>query len=283
MCVCSYTISVGGTPWFNSTGGSFAGYAFSSSGHTFSLANGNLKVVGSPSISSGHDGIGKFDSVTINWSAEELSSDIEWSTTTRAYAGRSGALVFEQQWHTDTSNIAGGSAFPAFSATKSAPLLGFSEYTGSSCGFMTHHGHGFPGIRGGKGNGYMVFSPMDTTPHGTGTNYSLAIGPLTEQFVNQARPDGDALVYGMGESFSTAPPGYKISTLLVASAAGDNSSTFPQSAAERVSVRSGGTNAVLFEYGDAQLSFYNKSRARGDHNAETKHLGYSVTGYYFYK
>ena len=43
----------------------------------------------------------------------------------------------------------------------------------------------FPDVTGGSSKGYIVLAPQDTS--GAGAGQTLAIGPLTEHFVNQAR------------------------------------------------------------------------------------------------
>jgi hypothetical protein len=92
----AYTVSVDGVDWLVSDGGATAGYAFSADNSTFSRANGGLVAVGSPTTGTGSDGIGRFDSVALLWARNATASKAEWRTTVRAYAGRSGAFVFEQ-------------------------------------------------------------------------------------------------------------------------------------------------------------------------------------------
>ena len=279
-----YKIKIDGVEWFNSAGGSTHGFAFSSGGSTLSLGNGKLVAAGPPSTGSGADGIGTFASATLQWAAATDPNTALFSTSIRAYGGnRAGALVFQQEWLGSTSSLAGGSAFPSLQTSSTAPPLGGSEYTGSSCGFMTRHRSGFA-ASGGKGNGYLIFTERDSTAAGRGANHTIAMGPLTAHFVNQAHMDGESVVaYGMASSFESAPEKFSLETIMVLSSRGDDPAKLsPMSAPERVSVVSGGTNAALFEYGDAQLAYNKKNRARGDHNQETKFLGYSVTGYYFY-
>ena len=56
----------------------------------------------------------------------------------------------------------------------------------------------------------------------------------------------------------------------------------PGQRGQRASVSEGGVNAALFQYGDAQLAYYGKQRARGDARPEARYLGYSTTAFYFY-
>ena len=77
----------------------------------------------------------------------------------------------------------------------------------------------FPGITGGSGKGYIVLTPRDTV--GGGAAASLALGPVSEHFANQARNGGDSLLYGMAPTFDFVPAGFTIETILVASAKSD--------------------------------------------------------------
>ena len=138
-------------------------------------------------------------------------------------------------------------------------------------------------VTGGANKGYIVVAPMDTDRRGG--NATLAIGPVTEHFVNQAHMcTKNVLCYGVGKSFEFIPAGYSIETVLVVS---DLDTGAPAAAAaaqkpERASVPAGGVNAALFAFGDFVLGHYSKDRARGDHNVETTYIGYSTTAFYFY-
>ena len=139
--------------------------------------------------------------------------------------------------------------------------------------------HGaFPGIGGGASKGYIVIAPRDTDR--SGSTATLAIGPVTEHFVNQARNGGNSLAYGLGEGFEAVPAGYTIETVLTVSEASAAGSATSQP--ERVSVPTNGVNSALLSFGDFVLSRHGKQRARGDHNVETTYLGYSTTAFYFY-
>eukprot|EP00658_Telonema_sp_P-2_P083811 TRINITY_DN9171_c0_g1_i1.p1 TRINITY_DN9171_c0_g1~~TRINITY_DN9171_c0_g1_i1.p1 ORF type:complete len:350 (-),score=65.30 TRINITY_DN9171_c0_g1_i1:47-1096(-) len=269
MCIRDsvYTVLVDGRAWFDSKGASL-GFGFSSNGATFSLAEGSMAPVGGVTTGVSTDAAGSYDWLEIGWAASG-SHTVDWTTRFKAYHERS-VLCFVQSWPGGATNTS-GSTFPSLRHVNS-DQLGVLEYTGSSCGFMVGPSKGFPGITGGQSKGYSVILPMDTT--GNGANVSLAIGPSTEQFVNQARNSEGSLCYGVASSFEAVPVAFSVETVLVAGM----SSSRP----ERVSVPSGGVNAALFEYGDFQLALHGKERARGNHTRETAYLGYSTTAFYFY-
>ena len=83
--------------------------------------------------------------------------------------------------------------------------LGCLEYSGESCGFMVAAKSSFPGISGHRGNGYIVITPKDT--QGTGAAASVALGPVTEHFANQATNGGDSIIYGLSHTFEQVPAG----------------------------------------------------------------------------
>lgn len=135
--------------------------------------------------------------------------------------------------------------------------------------------HDEGGVRGRYETGglsYIVIAPKDED--GAGAPYTLAVGPVTEHFVNQASNLGTSLAYGMAASFGAAPPGYAIETVLTVATKGAS----PARAADRVSVPAGGVNDALFAYGDYVLKRHGKTRAAGDIRTETAYLGYSTTG-----
>lgn len=250
----AYTVSVDGVAWFDSAGDS-KGYAYSADGRQYSLADGSLVPLGTPSTGTGSDPAGDYSYTSLSW-ARNGSTLVEYVTTFKAYQSRS-VLVFRQDFPRALAGTA-GTTFPSLRQVK-VGRLGVLEYCGSSCGFMVGPKGEFPGISGGSGRGYSVIAPLDES--GKGTNATLAIGPVLEQFVNQGRNGGDSLCYGVHNSFTFVPAGFAVETSLVAA----RSSPRP----ERASVPSGGVNAALFEYGDFQLSRYNKQRAQGNHNRET--------------
>lgn len=84
------------------------------------------------------------------------------------------------------------------------------------------------------------------------------------------------LGYGMKESFTFAPAGYTLETVLVATSQAHPSKGDSQP--ERVSMPAGGPNAALAEYGDYVLTRHNKTRAGPNHTNEVAHIGYSTTG-----
>ena len=102
-----------------------------------------------------------------------------------------------------------GTAFPALSQASSDMQLGCLEYTGSSCGFMVAARGSFPGISGHQGNGYIVITPRDA--EGSGATASVALGPVTEHFANQATNGGDSITYGLSHTFEQVPAGISLS------------------------------------------------------------------------
>jgi hypothetical protein len=279
----AYEVGVRGRPWFNS-GGADAGYAFSADGTTFSLAKHSLQPVGVPVRGNGTDASGAFASISVSFAraAAADAADAEWTATFKAYRNRP-ALVFAQHWAKPVGSAKGGSTFPSLRQIGSQPQLGTLEYTGASCGFMVGPHAEFPGIAGGSAQGYTVIAPRDTS--GNGTEATLAIGPVTEHFANQARNEENSLVYGIGPTFESVPEGYELETVLVASTLDekeDGRSPGDPADPARASIASGGVNGALMTFGDFLLARHNKTRARGDHNQETAFLGYSTTGFYFY-
>jgi hypothetical protein len=271
----AYKLSAAGVDWFDSAGkGGEGGYAFSADGKQATLAKGGMKPIGAPTKGAGSDASGAYTSLSVAFSRS--GSKPEWVATFKAFTNRT-AIAFEQQWPQAVPNSAGGSVFPALHKA-AAHDVGTLEYTGSSCGFMVGAKGEFPGIAGGSSKGYIVLAPRDTS--GAGAGVTFAVGPVTEHFANQASNGHDSLNYGMADSFEFVPAGYTIETVLVASLSGHAAGAM--SAAERVSVPSGGVNGALFEYGDYVLSRHSKTRARGDHKTETEYLGYSTTAFYFY-
>ena len=268
----AFTVSVDGEPWFNSSS-----YSFSSGKKPHSLGAG-LTPVGKPTAATGTDSAGAFDSIALSWSGSG-GTEAEWVTTFKAYTSDRSALVFQQTWPKAMTGTDGGSVFPSLKEAASSRRLGTLEYTGSSCGFMVSAKGKWPGITGGKSKGYIVIAPRDAV--GGGVAATATLGPVTEHFANQARNGGDSLDYGLASSFTFVPAGYTIETVLTVS-----SNKTPSAAAnnspERASVRAGGVNAALFEYGDFVLARHNKVRALGNHTTEMEYLGYSTTAFYFY-
>ena len=96
-------------------------------GHTYTVAGGDLKLIGEPASSSGSDSAGTFDALALSWAPTGTSTP-QYVTTFKAYHGRS-ALVFQQTWPTGQPDATGGSTFPSLhQVTENA--LGTLEYTG---------------------------------------------------------------------------------------------------------------------------------------------------------
>jgi|EP01047_Picozoa_sp_COSAG01_P013065 hypothetical protein len=278
----AYTVLVDGQAWFDS-GGADGGYAFSSGGTKASLGARGLVNLGKPSRSSGADKSGSFESISITFARSSAGAGAApaWVSTFKAYAGRP-ALVFGQRWVQPVADAVGGSTFPSLRHI-GPHQLGTLEYTGASCGFMVGGQGEFPGITGGSDKGYIAISPRDNA--GLGVRASLALGPVTEHFVNQARNDNSSLIYGMAPTFAAVPAGFELETVLVASIR--KSDTVAAAATATVagpmaSIPAGGVNAALTTFGDFLLARHNKTRARGDIKTETEYIGYSTTAYYFY-
>jgi len=174
----SYTISVDGAVWFSS--GAAGGYSYSAGSEKFTLSDGTLQAIGSVSHTSSKDPAGEYEALSLSWGPKG-GTDVEYITTFKAYKGRS-ALVFQQSFPKGLNGTE-GTVFPSLEQINTETRLGVLEYCGSSCGFMVSAKAGFPAIDGGKSKGYIVITPQDTT--GEGVASSLAIGPLTEHFVNQ--------------------------------------------------------------------------------------------------
>jgi len=221
----AYTVLVDGKSWFNSAGDDL-GYSYSADGETFSVSDGTLNPISSATQGKGTDPAGDYESMTLAW-GQKGSSIVEFETTFKAYPGRN-AIVFQQRWPNALSGLR-GSVFPSLKQTYPGKL-GTLEYCGSSCGFMVSGKPSFLGISGGASKGYIAIAPSDES--GAGTPVSLAIGPLTEHFSNQARPGNTALLYGLASTFDFVPSNYTIETVMVSSA--------DSSKPERASVPSNG-------------------------------------------
>lgn len=268
--------------WFDSgAGAADGGYSFSTGGAVHSLDRKGLSPLGPPARGRGTDAAGAFTSVAIHFAAAG-TTEAEWVATFKAYAERP-AIVFAQKWLKAVPAALGGSTFPSLhvgaAAAASARQLGTLEYTGASCGFMVGAQGEFPGIKGGPDKGYIVIAPRDAA--GAGASATLAIGPVTEHFANQARNQNSSLVYGLAPTFETVPAGYELETVLVASTAVRQAAAPRATAPARASIPSGGVNGALMEFGDFLLAKHNKTRAQGDHKPETQYIGYSTTAYYF--
>ena len=273
----AYTVHVDGQGWFDSASSADGGYAFSSNGTKASLGSRELVPTGPPSRSSGSDQSGSFESVSVSFSrAGSSSTTPAWVATFKAYTDRP-ALVFGQRWMQPVLDATGGSTFPSLHHV-GPNQLGTLEYTGASCGFMVSGRPEFPGITGGSDKGYIVISPRDAV--GTGVPASLALGPVTEHFVNQARNENSSLIYGMAPTFKTVPAGFELETVLVGSVRG----YVPEetAAGPMASIPTGGVNAALAAFGDFLLARHNKTRALGNIKTETEYIGYSTTAFYFY-
>ena len=110
----------------------------------------------------------------------------------------------------------------------------------------------------------------------TGTASTLAIGPVTEHFANQARNSENSLIYGLAPTFEAVPAGYTIETVLVVSNRRSFNSASPPDDAARISIPEGGVNAALMEFGDYLLARHNKTRALGNHKPETEYTQYGA-------
>jgi hypothetical protein len=276
-----YSVSVDGDEWFDS-GGADGGYAFSADGATASLAAGTLTALGAPVCANGSDAAGAFSSVSLSFSARGGAAEPQFEATFKAYEARP-ALVFAQRWLQPVPVAKGGSTFPSLRQvhnSSSSRQLGTLEYTGSSCGFMVGAQGEFPGVTGGAEKGFVVITPRDGS--GAGAPASLAVGPVTEHFTNQARNEAGSLVYGLAPSFEALPAGYEIETVLAASVARPPRHRRTDDDPARASITGGGVNGALMEFGDFLLARHNKARAGGQHNTETTFLGYSTTAFYFY-
>ena len=278
-----YRVLVGQSAWFDSAGAD-GGYSFSTDGSVHSLSRKGLTPLGPPVKARGTDSAGAFTSVAISFATAAaavtdgtVTAAPEWIVTFKAYDKRS-AIVFAQKWVKPVAAALGGSTFPSLRAAAAAGQLGTLEYMGASCGFMVGAQGEFPGITGGPDKGYIVIAPRDTD--GTGARATLAIGPVTEHFANQARNQNGSLAYGLAPTFETVPAGYELETVLVASSAAEQAREEPHAGA-RASIPSGGVNGALMEFGDFLLDRHNKTRAQGDHKPETQYIGYSTTAYYF--
>ena len=267
--------------WFDSAGAD-GGYSFSTDGSVHSLSRKGLTPLGPPVTARGTDSAGAFTSVAVSFATAAAAvtdgtAAPQWIVTFKAYDKRS-AIVFAQKWVKPVAAALGGSTFPSLRAAAAAGQLGTLEYMGASCGFMVGAQGEFPGITGGPDKGYIVIAPRDTD--GTGARATLAIGPVTEHFANQARNQNGSLAYGLAPTFETVPAGYELETVLVASSAAEQTREEPHAGA-RASIPSGGVNGALMEFGDFLLDRHNKTRAQGDHKPETQYIGYSTTAYYF--
>ena len=276
-----YRVLVGQSAWFDSAGAD-GGYSFSTDGSVHSLSRKGLTPLGPPVTARGTDSAGAFTSVAVSFATAAAAvtdgtAAPQWIVTFKAYDKRS-AIVFAQKWVKPVAAALGGSTFPSLRAAAAAGQLGTLEYMGASCGFMVGAQGEFPGITGGPDKGYIVIAPRDTD--GTGARATLAIGPVTEHFANQARNQNGSLAYGLAPTFETVPAGYELETVLVASSAAEQTREEPHAGA-RASIPSGGVNGALMEFGDFLLDRHNKTRAQGDHKPETQYIGYSTTAYYF--
>ena len=233
-------------------------------GQQWSVLNGTLALM-STNSTRGSDAAGQYDALSFDWGVGGIST---WTTTYKAYDQSPPTIVFQQTYNVAILDAEGGSRFPDLALSKRAPI-GALEYTGESCGFMVESHPSVSSIRGGNGNGAIVLSPQDVT--GRGANASLAVGPVTEFFVNTAYSGG--VSYGVAPTFTSIPYGFVVETALVAAIA-SNASTD----GIRASIPGGGTNAALAAYGDFVLARHGKTRAAGDINNITKYLGYSTTG-----
>lgn len=197
---------------FTSNGAQGNGFGYSAGGKTRTLLDG-LVQLGVPAKASGSDATGDFESISINFT-HRASGEVEWISTVKAYTSRP-ALVFAQTWPRGVPVAVGGSIFPSLKQ-RNHHSLGTLEYTGASCGFMVSAKGEYPGITGGQDKGYVVIAPRDSV--GGGASSTLAIGPVTEHFVNQASSyNGSSLSYGVAPTFNTLPAGFTVETVLVAS------------------------------------------------------------------
>ena len=280
----TYTVTTAdGEVSFTSHGAEDNGFAYSANGKHRGLLSG-LVQLGDPTPASGSDATGTFTSLSINFTHKSSEGVVGWVATVKAYTNRS-ALVFAQRWPRGGRNTTGGSTFPslkqAVAPKGGVPQLGTLEYTGASCGFMVSAKGEFPGIVGGAERGYIVIAPRDVD--GTGASTTLAIGPVTEHFANQARSStGASLTYGVAPTFETLPAGFTVETVLVASGKKKTMPPHNDDVGARASITSGGVNAALMEFGDFLLTRHGKTRARGDIKRETEYIGYSTTAFYFY-
>jgi hypothetical protein len=229
--------------WFDSgAGAADGGYSFSTGGAVHSLDRKGLSPLGPPARGRGTDGAGAFTSVATHFAAAG-TTEAEWVATFKAYAERP-AIVFAQKWLKAVPAALGGSTFP----------LQWSTVTGASCGFMVGAQGEFPGIKGGPDKGYIVIAPRDAA--GARVSATLAFGPVTEHFANQARNQNSSLVYGLAPTFETVPAGYELETVLVASTAARQAAA-PRATAPAtcLQLRNGGAELVACDAGVSDQGF----------------------------
>lgn len=214
----SYTVSVGGSLWFES----FDTILQLPTG-IYSAKDSTLKFV-SNTTATGKDGIGQCNETTITWQATDPAStpmitsfSVYASGSTVAFTTTFPAGTPPQPWLPSNSTTGGLVAtFPTFVATPLAPSpLGeiYHNPDSSNCGWMLSGG-AFPQASGGL----MVLSPAIASDAPSAERVAVGFAALTQQtVVKQAvlgnNVTGFALAAGPGAQYAL-PPGFSSSFIM---------------------------------------------------------------------